>query len=177
MKSSPVVLAVALTMSLTGLTGCASAADPAPPSASSVPAASEPAEPAMTMKKAGKTYERLSAASNTARDKWMGAPAPTTANLAKHRKLAAGVAEATVAFSEGLRKNRWPAEVQPVITALDEHLRQRAAAYQRVAEAGTLADYLAAASEVPVTSSLTAQVREVLELPRAAAVKGVSPRQ
>ncbi|MCA2211570.1 hypothetical protein [Jidongwangia harbinensis] len=130
----------------------------------------------MTIEHAGETYAKLSAASNAARERWMGAPVPTEANLSVHRKLAAGAGRATVAFSTGLRKHRWPAEVQPIIAALDEHLQQRAAAYQRVAAAGTVAEYLAAVGEVPVTSSLTGQVRQALGLPESAVVPGVSPR-
>jgi hypothetical protein len=102
----------------------------------------------MTIKMAGETYAKLSAASNAARDRWMGAPKPTKANLTRHKKLAAGAADATVAFSEGLRKHHWPAEAQPIIGTLDEHLQQRAAAYKRVAAAGTVVEYLAAAREV-----------------------------
>ncbi|WP_212986534.1 hypothetical protein [Actinoplanes auranticolor] len=130
----------------------------------------------MTIKKAGETYAKLSAASNAARDKWMGAPQPTKANLNRHKKLAAGAADATAAFSKGLRKHRWPAEAQPIIGALDEHLQERAAAYKRVAAASTVAEYLEAAREVAVTSSLTGQVRQALGLPEAAVVPGVSPR-
>jgi hypothetical protein len=62
-----------------------------------------------------------------------------------------------------------------VIDALDGHLQERTAAYERVAEAGNVADYLAAARKVPVTSSLTGQVREAPGLPESAVVKGVSP--
>jgi hypothetical protein len=54
----------------------------------------------MTVKKAGETYLRLSAASNAAREAWMRAPRPTLANLAEYKRLAARAAKATVAFSQ-----------------------------------------------------------------------------
>jgi hypothetical protein len=174
-KRNRVVIAAAISLSL-GLTGCASQNVQVPPPASTAPADSAPAEPAMTIKKAGEIYVKLSAASNAARDRWMGAPTPTKANLTRHKKLAAGAADATVAFSKGLRKHHWPAEAQPIIGTLDEHLQQRAAGYKRVAAASTVAEYLAAAREVPVTSSLTAQVRQALGLPEAAVVPGLTPQ-
>ncbi|WP_433727524.1 hypothetical protein ACQP2Y_12630 [Actinoplanes sp. CA-051413] len=176
MKRNRVVIAAAISLSLTGLTGCASENVQASPPASAASASSAPAGPVMTIKQAGETYAKLSAASNAARDRWMGAPQPTEANLARHKKLAAGAADATVAFSEGLRKHHWPTEVRPIIANLDEHLQQRATAYKRVAAASTVVEYLAAAGEVPVTSSLTGQVRQALGLPESAVVSGVAPR-
>jgi hypothetical protein len=130
----------------------------------------------MTVKKAGQTYLELSAVSNAAREAWMRAPMPTAANLAKHKQLAARAADAAVAFSQGLRAHRWPAQAQPYVDALDEHLQQRAAAYQRVATASTVAEYLAAAVQVPVTTSLTGDVRKALGLPEAPVVEGATPR-
>ncbi|BEL05071.1 hypothetical protein Q0Z83_032620 [Actinoplanes sichuanensis] len=164
------VAAITLALSLTGLTGCAS------PSAETPPAVSVSAEPTMSIKEAGETYTKLSAASNAAREKWMNAPAPTKANLARHKKLAAGAAKATTAFSKGLRKNQWPSDVQTIIDALDEHLQERAAAYQRAAKAETVTAYLTAAQEIPVTTSLTAQLRTALGLPESPIVQGVTPR-
>ncbi|MFC4071838.1 hypothetical protein [Actinoplanes subglobosus] len=172
MKRTFVVAAVAVGLSLTG---CAAQDAPALPAASAAPGADAPAAAAMSVEKAGETYAKLSAASNAAREKWMSAPAPTSANLARHKKLAAGAAKATTAFSKGLRKNHWPTDVQPIIDALDEHLQKRAAAYRKASEADTVADYLVAAGKVPVTSSLTGQVREALGLPESAVVEGVSP--
>lgn len=154
------------------LTGCAAQDVPALPAASAAPGPSIPAAEAMSVEKAGETYAKLSAASNAAREKWMSAPALTGANLARHKKLAAGAAKATATFSKGLRTNHWPADVQPIIDALEEHLQERAAAYRR---ADTVADYLVAAGKVPVTSSLTGKVREVFGLPESTVVEGVSP--
>ncbi|MFC7532452.1 hypothetical protein [Actinoplanes sp. GCM10030250] len=176
MKRELVGITAAVCLSLVGLTGCTSQDVQASPPASTGSADSAAPEPVLTIEGAGEAYAKLSAASNAAREKWMAAPKPTKSNLAKHKKLAAGAADATVAFSEGLRKHHWPAEVQPIVGALDEHLQERAAGYQRVAAAGTVAEYLAAAREVPVTSSLTSHLREALGLPESAVVKGVSPR-
>lgn len=131
----------------------------------------------MTVEQAGKTYLELSAASNAAREAWMRAPRPTAANLAQHKKLAARAAAATVAFSKGLRAHRWPDPAQLYVDALDRHLQQRAAAYQRVAKASTVAQYLTAAADVPVTTSLTGNVRKALGLPEGAVVEGATPRQ
>ncbi|MBL7258954.1 hypothetical protein [Paractinoplanes lichenicola] len=132
--------------------------------------------PAMTVEQAGATYLELSTASNAAREAWMRAPAPTTATLAQHKQLAEEAAEATATFSQGLRDNHWPDEAQPAISALDDALQEREAAYKRVATAGNVADYLAAASEVPVTTSLTGDVRKALGLPEGAVVTGATPR-
>jgi hypothetical protein len=130
----------------------------------------------MTAKQAGETYLKLSAASNAAREAWMRAPSPTVANLAKHKMRAARAADATVVFSQELRRHRWPSQAQPAVDALDEHLQQRAAAYKRVAKAGTVADYLAAARQVPVTTTLTGDVRKALGLPESSVVQGATPR-
>jgi hypothetical protein len=129
----------------------------------------------MTVKQAGETYLKLSAASNAAREAWMRAPRPTAANLAVHKLLAARAADATVAFSQGLRGHRWPRQAQPGVDALDEHLQLRAAAYRRVATTRTVSAYLAAAGEVPVTTGLTGEVRKALGLPEASVVRGASP--
>lgn len=175
MKYRLVVAAAAATLSVAGLAGCASK-DQAVPRAAAAQASSAASGPVMTAEKAGETYLKLSAVSNAAREAWMRAPRPTVANLAGHKRLAARAAAATAAFSRGLRGHRWPREVQPLVDALDEHLQRRAAAYRRVAAARTVVDYLAAAGQVPVTSSLTGEVRKVLGLPEAPVVRGASPR-
>lgn len=125
MKDNLVAAAAALSLSVACLTGCTSEdRHPKPgPVAAAPRSASSPA--VMTVSEAGKTYLKLSAASNAARDAWMHAPALTTANLAKHRRLAAHAADATVAFAQGLRQRRWPSQAQPYVTALDEQLRER----------------------------------------------------
>jgi len=107
----------------------------------------------------------------------MSAPAPTAGNLAQHKRLAKQAADATVAFSRGLRAHRWPQQAQPLVTALDKQLQVRAAAYRRVASAGTVSAYLIAAGQVPVTTRLTGYVREALGLPEGAVVTGATPRQ
>ncbi|MCU7730344.1 hypothetical protein ODJ79_42060 [Actinoplanes sp. KI2] len=173
MKYHLVAAAVAASLSVSGLAGCGSGDGHATPAAK---ASSAHATPVLTVKAAGETYLKLSAASNAAREAWMSAPAPTAQNLAKHKRLAARAADATVAFSQGLRAHRWPGRAQPYVTALDKALQERAAAYRRVAAAGTVSAYLAAAAQVPVTTSLTADVRKALGLPEAAIVKGVTPR-
>ncbi|XVU21252.1 hypothetical protein ACQPZJ_28745 [Actinoplanes sp. CA-054009] len=145
-------------MSLAGITGCSSDSGPV-----------------MTVEEAGQTYLELSDASNAAREAWMYAPPPTTKNLADHKRLASAAADATVTFSRGLREHRWPSQAQPSVTALDAQLQERASAYRLVAETDTLPDYLAAAAQVPVTTSLTADVRTALGLPQGAAVSGAAP--
>ncbi|GIM90763.1 hypothetical protein [Paractinoplanes toevensis] len=96
-------------------------------------AAKATAAPGMTVKEAGETYLKLTAASNAAHEAWMSAAAPTAKTLAIHKQLAA-----------------------------------HAAAYRRVAAAGTVAAYLTAAGQVPVTTSLTSDVRRALGLPESA---------
>ncbi|MEU4155374.1 hypothetical protein [Actinoplanes sp. NPDC026670] len=173
MKRYFVSAACVLTLSLIGAADRYHWGAETPPAASGS-AGQASAGPEMSIKEAGETYTKLSAASNAAREKWMRAPAPTRANLARHKKLAASAAKATTAFAQGLRKNQWPADVQAIIGALDEHLQERAAAYRRVAAADNVTDYLAAARKVPVTSSLTVQVRTALGLPESPIVKGVT---
>jgi uncharacterized lipoprotein NlpE involved in copper resistance len=163
MKHSLVAAAAAVVLSLTG---CASS-DATP----------GPAAAVMTVEEAGRTYQQLSAPSNAAREAWMSAAAPTTSNLAEHKKLAASAADATVAFSRGLREHRWPDQAQRAVTALDKHLQEREAAYRRVAAANTVTAYLVAAAQVPVTTGLTGDVREALGLPEGAVVTGAVPRK
>ncbi len=176
MKYSLVAAAAAVGLSVAGLAGCASGDGRATPDRVAAKASSTPSAPVLTVKAARETYLKLSAASNAAREAWMSAAAPTADNLAKHKRLAAHAADATVAFSRGLRGHRWPSQAQPYVTALDEQLQERAAAYRRVAAAGTVADYLAAAGQVPVTTSLTGDVRKALGLPESAVVTGATPR-
>jgi hypothetical protein len=170
------VAATVVSLSLVGLTGCASEDGQAALQPNSVQASTTPSGPVMTVEEAGKTYLKLSDASNAAREAWMRAPRPTVANLGQHKQLATRAVDATVAFSRGLRAHRWPSQAQPYVDALDKHLQQRAAAYQRVADAGTLAEYLTAAGQVPVTSTLTGKVRQALSLPEAPVVEGATPR-
>ena len=110
MKYKTVATAAAVVLSLAGC-----AAEERPATADPVATQAEPAAagPVMTVKTAGETYLKLSAASNAAREAWMNAPAPTAGNLAKHKQLAGYAADATVAFSQGLREHRWPSRAQP----------------------------------------------------------------
>lgn len=176
MKRNLVAAAAAASLALAGLTGCA--ANEAHPAPRQIVAytRSAPAGPVMTIKKAKETYLKLSTASNAARDAWLHLPMPSTANLAKHKKLAGRAADATTAFAKGLESRRWPSKIQPLVDALDGHLQRRAVAYRRAAKAGTVAEYLAAAVQVPVTSTLASDMRKALGLPAAPEVKGVSPR-
>jgi hypothetical protein len=173
MKSNLVAAAAVVSLSMAGVAGCSTADRQ---TTTGVVAAKATAAPVMTVKEAGETYLKLSAASNAAREAWMSAAAPTAKTLAIHKQLAAHAAEATVAFSRGLRGHRWPSQAQPYVTALDKHLQERAAAYRRVAAAGTVAAYLTAAGQVPVTTSLTSDVRRALGLPESAVVTGATPR-
>ncbi|TQS45900.1 hypothetical protein [Cryptosporangium phraense] len=100
----------------------------------------------------------------------------TDANLGAHKQLAERAADATTAFSRGLQGYRWPSQTQPYIDALHQHLQLRAAAYRRVAAADTVDEYIAAAQQVPVTTTLTAKVRESLGLPEGTTVRGVNPQ-
>jgi hypothetical protein len=176
MRNNLVAAAAAVSLSMAGLAGCASGDGQAAPGRAAVEPSSTPSAPVLTVKQATQTYLRLSAASNAAREAWMSALAPTSDNLAKHKRLAAHAADATVAFSQGLRGHRWPSQAQPYVTALDAQLQERAAAYRRVAAAHTVADYLTAAEQVPVTTSLTGDVRKALGLPEGAVVTGATPR-
>lgn len=170
-----VAATTAVGLTLTGVTGCSSVdrqtiSDPA--AAQAIPT---PSAPVLTNEEAAKIYLQLSAASNAAREAWMSAQAPTPATLPEHQQLAAGAADATVAFSRELRQHRWPGKAQPYVTALDKHLQVRAAAYRRVVAADSVSSYLAAAGEVPVTTSLTGEVRKALGLPKSAVVTGATP--
>jgi len=176
MRNNLVAAAAAVSLSVAGLAGCASGDGRATPDRAAIKPSSTPSGPVLTVAQAGQTYLQLSAASNAAREAWMSAPAPTAANLALHKRLAARAADATVAFARGLRGHRWPSRAQPYVTALDTQLQERAAAYRHVAAAHTVADYLAAAAQVPVTSSLTGDVRKALGLPEGAVVTGATPR-
>jgi hypothetical protein len=176
MRNNLVAAAAAVTLSVAGLAGCASGDGPATPDRAAVKPSPTRSVPVLTVKQAAQTYLQLSAASNAAREAWMAALAPTSDNLAKHKRLAARAADATVAFSQGLRGHRWPSRAQPYITALDAQLQERAAAYRRVAAAHTVADYLTAAEQVPVTTSLTGDIRKTLGLPEGAVVTGATPR-
>lgn len=75
----------------------------------------------------------------------------------------------------GTAKHRWPDRAQPYVDALDEHLQRSAAAYERVATAGTVPEYLVA-GQVPVTYTLTGDVRKALDLPEGSIVTGATPR-
>ena len=170
MKLKFAVAVIGVCLTLSGLTGCtaigARAVVRAPaPAAAPHPAPTGPATAADEADEAGRTYLRLSAASNAARMAWLRAPVLTAANLAAHKQLAAHAADVTVAFSQGLRGRSWPSQAQAAVEVLDAHLQRRAAAYRRVAAAGTVAEYEAASERVPLSSPAAAQVREALGLP------------
>ena len=129
----------------------------------------------MTVAEAGETYLKLSVAPNAAREAWMKASAPTPSNLAEHKKLATNAADASAGFAKGLRGKRWPGKAQPIVNALVAKLLEREAAYRKVAKTQTVAAYLAAAAQVPVTTSLTADLRAALGLPAGAVVVGATP--